>query len=550
MNRRRRTPAVLGLVAVLVAGCASLGREPAPLAPPGFIQELILPAEGVGTVQGLVNYNLYAPNALTSTWLYEPLMIRDQFSCDLVPWLATGYQWPDQQTLVLTIRDGVTWSDGQPFTAADVAFTFNAGKAYPAADKAGLWGELFGAPAVSVEAVDNTVVFHFSGPAASKLDGIASTRIVPEHVYGAVGDITQYIDTSPVGTGPFLVGAYNGRRLVLTRNENYWQADKVKVAQLSLEGQYDANSAALKLRNGDLDIYTGDIPNPAKSVAGSGKTGFYYSPAGTTVLAPNNQRFPFDDPAFRVAMASAIDKGQLTRKASFGVMDVGSQTMLKLPVQAADVPAAYAADGGIIPYDPAKAAAEFDAAGYRMGPDGRRTGPNGEPISIVFSVQAGFVDYLAMADVVVRNMAALGFDIKLIATDPNAVDAQKKSGDFDLVIDYVNGGCVRAKDFGGKLATNQISTEKDLLLNVARYSDPATDALIARYDATVDPAEQNAYDDQLIDIFMTKMPYIALQYAPQRFIYRNGAASGWPSPENPYPTDSLLYVITHLSPPQ
>ena len=68
-----------------------------------------------------------------------------------------------------------------------------------------------------------------------------------------------------MSTGPFKVGSYNGRRLELVRRPDYWQADKIKVEKLVLEGNYDANQAALKLRSGELDFYSGEIPNPQKT---------------------------------------------------------------------------------------------------------------------------------------------------------------------------------------------------------------------------------------------------------------------------------------------
>ena len=127
---------------------------------------------------------------------------------------------------------------------------------------------------------------------------------------------------------------------------------------MALEGQYeDPNAAALKLRNGDLDVFTGDIPNPERSVKRNPNTDFYYAPAGTTVVTPNLDRKPFDDVKFREALAYGIDKEQATLKATYGVMKPASQTMLKLPVQAGDLPAKYADTQGYIPYDPAKAAA-------------------------------------------------------------------------------------------------------------------------------------------------------------------------------------------------
>ncbi|MTD12644.1 hypothetical protein GIS00_01625 [Nakamurella sp. YIM 132087] len=546
---RRRLPALLAAGLITLTGCANIGREPAPPAEPGYISELVLPAENGNAVQSLENYNPYAVSPLTRQYIYEPLMVTNTDSCEIMPWLATGYEWVNTTTLRLDIREGVQWSDGTPFTPADVAFTLNAGKQYPGIDKAGLWSDSFGAPATSVKVDGQSVVITFSGDAASKLDGLVNaTLILPEHVYGSVGDITTYIDANPVGTGPFVKGAYNGRRLTLERNPNYWQADTIKIEQLSLEGTYDANSGALKLRSGALDLYTGDIPNPNNSVRGASSTDYYYAPAGTTVLAPNNSKFPTDNAQFRTAMAYAIDKEQLARKASFGVMQPASQTMLKLPLQQNQLPEKYQQDGGYIGYDPTKAAQILDEAGFTVGPDGLRTTPDGQPLQLIFSVQAGFIDYLAMADVIVRNFQAIGLNVKLIATDPNAVDSQIKTGDFDMVLDYVNGGCVRAKDLGGKLASNQISDDKTLKINVERYNDPETDKLVADFEATIDPEQQKTYTDQIIDIFVQQVPVIALQYAPQRLIYRTAGITGWPTTANPYPTNNMVYVLTHLRP--
>lgn len=557
MNRRTRAPhrsrgALVGalVLSLLAAGCADVGRTPAPEAPPGYIRELVLPSEVGGAVQGIENYNPYAVSPLTRTWLYEPLMVRDAYTCEYVPWLLTGFDVPDPTTLVLHVRDGVRWSDGTPMTAADVVFTMEAGKAYPGVDKGGLWSPTFGGVPTSITAQGSDVVVTFDAPFATKLqDVLTTTLVLPQHVYGSVGDITKYTDTKPVGTGPFVVSGFNGRRLTLVRNPDYWQADRVEVQQLSLEGTYDANSAALKLRSGALDLYQGDIPNPVRSVRDAGSTDFDYSPAGTTVLAPNNERGALKDPAFRKAMALAIDKDAVARKSTFGVMAPASQTMLKLPLQSDQLPPRYA-DGGYVPHDPAAAQAALDAAGYRKGPDGFRTTPDGQRISLAFTVQAGFIDYLAMAQQITADLRGVGIDVKQVVTDPAATDAAKKTGDFDLVLDYVGGGCTRAKDLGSHLDSSQISNGDDpvLLLNTERFSDPAVDRLVSEYAQASTPAEQADGLAKVIDVYEQQVPVIALTYAPQRLIWNRTSASGWPSDADRYPTDNLLRVITHLRP--
>ncbi|HEU5486465.1 MAG TPA: ABC transporter substrate-binding protein [Microlunatus sp.] len=548
---RAKLAAVLLASTLVVTGCASICRPAPPEAAPGMVPELVLPAEGTGSVAGLVNYNPLATQQLTKTWIYEPLMILDSFSCEMRPWLATGYEWTTPTQLRFTIRDGVRWSDGTDFTVDDVVWNIQYWKQYPGADAAGVWTDTLGGKATGVRAEGDQVIIDFDAPAPNKLEELVKRPMLPRHIWGQVGDITTYIDEQPVGTGPYVVGGYNGRRLALNRNPDYWQADQIKVERLVLEGQYeDPNAAALKLRNGDLDVFTGDIPNPDRSVKRNPNTDYYYAPAGVTVVTPNLERKPFDDVRFREALAYGIDKEQATLKATYGVMKPASQSMLKIPVQAADLPEKYRASQGYIPYDREKAAQLLDAAGYRLDADGRRTDQDGKPISLTFSLQAGFIDYIALADTVTRNWRDLGIDIKMVTTDPDAVTAQKKSGDFDVVLEYVGGGCTRSREWGTRLDSSQINTDKskDLLPNVSRYRSPAVDKIIADMEATTDPTKIRAASDQLVDVWMTEFPVIALNYAPSRLVYRNATTTGWPDADHPYPVDNMLYVMTQIRP--
>jgi peptide/nickel transport system substrate-binding protein len=548
---------------VAVAVCASLGLAACQSSTAGgsgaeggsgMIKQLTFPSDAPNTIGGLVDYNPYSPNALTKTWLYEPLMVRNGLSCEITPWLATDFEWTDgAKGLTFTIRDGVKWSDGKPFTAKDVAFTLNLGKKYPGIDRAGLWTDTFGAAATSVTAEGNKVVIAFGGNAAPKFDELVKLQMLPEHVYGAVGDPSKYIDKKPVGTGPFTVGSYNGRRLVLQRNADYWQADKVKVQQLVLEGQYDAAQASLKLRSGQLDAYWGEIPNPKRSFvdADPKNNHFYYAPNGTTVLSPNVEKKPFDDAKFREAIAPAINRQEISDKATYGIMKPASQTGLKLPLASKLLPEELAKQETVTAFDAAKANQMLDAAGYTKGADGKRTTPDGQPINLTFTVQAGWIDYQATADVIVRNLNEVGVTSKVVATAPESVDAQKKSGDYQMMLEYLHGGCEVAKNLGAKLASNQIPTKTEILPNVQRWKDPQTDATVKELSAAIDPEEQKRLVGDLVETMMTKYPVTSLVYAPARIIYRSDKAVGWPSEEDPYaqPSDDRLLILTRLRAP-
>ena len=184
-----------------------------------------------------------------------------------------------------------------------------------------------------------------------------------------MGDPTKYVDKTPVSTGPFKVGSYNGRQLVLERRPDYWQADKIKVQKLILEGQYDAAQAALKLRAGQLDAYFGEIPNPEKTfVSADPKNNhFYYAPNGMTVLTGNNEKAPFNDAKFREAISYAMNKEEISLKATYGVMKPASQTGLKLPSMEKLLPEKYAGKDTVLPYDLAKAGRAARRGGLQEG---------------------------------------------------------------------------------------------------------------------------------------------------------------------------------------
>ena len=105
---------------------------------------------GVLTIQGdagnptlVENFNPFSTTQLEGTRLiYEPLEIPSTVDGTLTPFLATGHQFTSPTTLVYSIRSGVKWSDGKPFTSADVAFTFNLLKKTPALDTTGVWSQL------------------------------------------------------------------------------------------------------------------------------------------------------------------------------------------------------------------------------------------------------------------------------------------------------------------------------------------------------------------------------------------------------------------------
>lgn len=519
-----------------------------PSAGDGDIPVLHLAAEIPNNV-GLKNFNPYSPNPVTKLGLlYEPLMYQPASNCELHPWLATEVKWIDNKTIELTLREGVKWSDGKPFTAKDVVFTLNLLKKYPALDIQGIWNDQWGGKATDVNSEGNKVTIMFSTPAVAKFPDIIGLKPLPEHIYSKITDPVKYIDTNPVVTGPYKLESYNGQRLVLDKREDYWQADKIRVKQIIEEGNYDATGASLALSNGKLDAYWGEIPNVANWGKQSKYNNYWYAPAGSTVLTPNTEKKPFNDPAFRNAYTHGIDKEQITKKATYGVMGIASQSGLKLPQARELLPEQYR-NTSVISFDINKANQMLDEAGYKVGSDGFRANTDGSPLQVTVAVQAGWIDYDAAAAVIVQNLRQMKINTTLNQAQPDAVDNMKKQGNFDIMLEYLDGGCTVARTLGSKLYSKNIPTQTTVYSNVQRWNDPATDQAIVALSQTTDEAQQKKQMENLVETMMTKSPVTPLFYAPARMIFRTDKMTGWPSADDPYSTNSELpLILTHLTP--
>ena len=129
------------LLLSIVAGMA-LGSACAP--PPRPKDKGVLVVSKEQAASWTRNFNplspLASPRWPTMAGIYEPLVVWNSVQGRYVPWLGTQWQFSDDNLSVrITLRDGVRWSDGQPYVADDVAFTFDLLKRFPALDKRGVW---------------------------------------------------------------------------------------------------------------------------------------------------------------------------------------------------------------------------------------------------------------------------------------------------------------------------------------------------------------------------------------------------------------------------
>jgi len=489
-----------------------------------------------------VNYNPYSPNALTSAYTFEPLLLFNNYACEPIPWLATEYEWQDPQTLVYTIREGVKWSDGQPFTPEDVVYTFMQAQKFPALDTQGVWQA-----AESVTADGNKVTFKFKTPAVPMFQRISGYPIVPKHVWEKEADPVTFTNEGAVGTGPFKPSSFNQRQLVLTRNENYWQADKIKVNSLVFHKAEGGNQVEqLKLARGEYDTNAMFVPNIEQAyISKDPKNNHYWFPAGGAIgLGMNMKKEPFSDVEFRRAMAYAVNKDEIVQKAQFGYVTKASQTGLVLPGQADWLPDDLEYENGVFPFDQAKAIEILDAAGYKKDANGKILGKDGKPIEFTFLVQNGWTDWIQAAQIIQQNLNALGLTVNVQTPEASQVESQRAAANYDMLFIVHGGSCSMYDNYYNHLHSKAPTTG-----NYIFWADPKTDELIEKLRSTIDPDEEKAVVKELAKLSVEQFPTVPLWYGGHWFEFSTKRATGWPDASNPYakPTDSLL-IISNLKP--
>jgi peptide/nickel transport system substrate-binding protein len=481
--------------------------------------------------------------------IHEPLIIYNRATGTYMPWLATRYDWTENNTkLRFPLRPGVLWSDGAPFTAADVAFTFDLLKRFPVLDRLRVWDFL-----QTVTAVDPaTVEFAFKRPYTPGLVSIGHQPIVPQHKWKAVAQPATFDNPNPVGTGPFTeVLRFEPMVYELGRNKNYWQKGKPAAASI-LVPMYHSNDAIMRaLEKGELDWVSAFIPNIEKTwVAKDAARNTYWYPdfGNTAVFYLNTQTKPFDDKNVRKAVSMAIDRPRIMAEAMSGYAPPADATGMAESQKRWKDPAAAAA--AWVRRDVAQANALLDAAGLARGADGVRVVPGGGPMRYEIHTVAGWTDWVAATGIIAQSLQEVG--IAATAT-PLAyqvwVDKLQK-GRFDMGIWSSTRGPTPYQFYRGQMDPTLVRPiGEEASENFHRYSGAEAGAILRKFEATSDAAELAALSSQVQKVYVENAPSLPLFASPIWGVSSGRFYTGFPSRARPYaaaapgPPDSLPALL-------
>jgi ABC-type dipeptide transport system, periplasmic component len=523
--------AVMAAAAVALAAISGAGAKPKSALALPRAQTLYTTGTQWGPYSDLNPFKNWDYVTGTVGLVYETPFRYDPLADKFIPWLATSGKWASKNVYVMTVRNGVKWSDGRTLSAADFRFTFGLLK-IPTHPQHTLWTSGL----KSVQASGNKVTFTFRGtPNYQEWDNyLFNVPIVPQHVWksystntvvnGNLGNTKKL-----VGTGPYTYYAgLNATQTFTWKKRAGWWATRVLGMDPKPTYIVDifngSNAASLaNLLAGNIDLSNNFVPGIDKKVGG--KIGTYFSrppymlAANTAWLFPNLTRKPLSDPQFRRALADSINVSRIVTADYGNIVTAANPTGL-LPVWSKYVNKSLVKQYGF-KYDVAKAKSILANAGYKdANNDGFVENKDGSKIDLSIVVPNGWSDWMTAVQIISDSTKAAGIKITPTYPDYNTLVDDRGHGRYDLVIgndrqlsntpwtfyDYI---------FRLPILANQST------VNYERYNNPTAWKLTQQLDKTPtsNRAAMTAVMSKLQKIFLQNLPVIPLWY--------NGAWAQW-----------------------
>jgi peptide/nickel transport system substrate-binding protein len=499
----------------------------------------------------------YIVNAIA---LYnEPLYIYNLMdpSQPPTPMLASGQPtWSNGgKTLTVPIRSGVKFNDGKPFTAADVAFTFNMIKANP---------KLYtsGAPVVTSATASSptSVTLNFAQPQYANLFAIAQVYIVPQHIWSKQSDPATFSDPKPVGTGPFMLDKFSPQGFTMKQNPYYWNKKQLKVPELSFPSYNSNTNLTQPIATGQIDWagnYLANIKNDFLAKSPENHTYLaeapYFADNNVVGLVFNTKKAPLNDPAVRRAVSMGINRQQISVQAETSYEPPATSSGgLLLPIDQKLVAPGLAND--LAPTgDKGKVTSILKADGWTM--TGGKWTKNGKHITFAIQDPTPYTDYATSAQLIAHQLNAQGFDVSFDGVgDPATWATNYANGNFDAAIHWSNQGATPFVYYTGWMdSTTTAPIGKPAAGDNGRYNSKAAQSALAAYAASSDPSKQQTALNNLQKILSTDVPVAPLMYGGAWAEVSTRNYTGWPSTTDPYnsPQPQQPYMeltLLHLKP--
>ncbi|HWV23774.1 MAG TPA: peptide ABC transporter substrate-binding protein [Thermomicrobiales bacterium] len=489
----------------------------------------------------------------------EPLMHYGE-DAGLVPNLVTevpsfenGLLAEDLSSVTFHLLPDVTWSDGEPFTSADVRFTW---EWVMNPENASVNTDVFGKIA-SIETPDEqtaVITFSDSNPLwYASFTGNSQGSVLPEHVLKDGGtDANTAFSMNPIGTGPFVVDSFSvNDQVMYSANPNYRESNKPYFQSVVLKGGGEASSAARAvLQTGEYDFawYLQVAPDLLRELQEGGKgklivyPGTYaeriqinFSDPNTEVDGQRSQKDTphpfFSDPAVREALRLGIERDKLANELFLGGDE---ETAAKDVISGIS---SLASPNTSWEYNPEKAAQVLDDAGWAM--DGKVRKKDGVELSLRYVTTTNQIRQQIQA-VVKQNLEDIGFKVSIENIDGSIYFDSSAGNDqntlhfyYDMNMHQTGAGAPTPISFmenwyAGPNGENIAQKENTWSgQNVQRYQNPAYDEVFESIRTETDPTVLTELFIQLNDILIEDGAVIPLIQVAEK-----SAAANWLNEKN------------------
>ena len=466
------------------------------------------------------------------------------------PWLATEWKWDANYTkLSLTVRDGVKFSDGQPMTADDVAYSFQIRKDNEALNSDAI-------PYGTIAASGNKVDLTFTRSQFTNQNKILTVFVIPKHQWSTIKDPSQDTLKSPIGTGPYTVKSFTPQTTTLTLRDSYWQ-DLPKVKELRYTSYNDNNAQTTALANGASEWSFVFVPN-VKAVYQDKdpKNHKLWFPANLGIhgLWINTTRKPFDNPALRRAMNLVINRDDIFQQGEAGYFYPKVESMTGIPTPAGESFIAPEYKDLKHKVDVEAAKKELTEAGFKLEGDALKD-PSGKPVTITLTDPAGWSDYITDLEIIKDNLSTIGIKATVDKANQDAWFKNIDEGNFDAAMHWTNGGAtpfdIYQNIMDGKIL--KPVGKGGVSGNYGRFNSPEATKALDQYANAADDATRTTALNTLQKIMVEQMPIIPTSASNVGGLYSTKNWVGWPDEQNQYgpaqPTQqNALQIILNLKP--
>lgn len=478
---------------------------------------------------------------------------------EIQPWLATEYSYNEDFTeLTISLRDDVTWSDGEAFTADDIVFTIEMLQANPALVRGATMQEFV----ASVAAPDaTTAVFTLTKPAPrfhynffAQVDAFTP---VAKHIWEGQDPLT-FKNAPPVTTSVWKLRQTlpDLRMFIWERDENYWGKDEQfpNAKYIVFRTAPPADADYQDLVNNVIDhahrlqwhqVEQAVASNPAVSY------GPFQDPCPRGIWI-NTAKYPLSEPDVRWALSYLVNREKIAnviwQPPTVPAVQPWSEWKLLEKYLDPAVLEEYK-----IEYDPAKATVLLDGLGFALGADGVRVDGEGNRMAynIITPAEVGVGEYQIAQDLA-EEAAKVGIELTVQAVTGPVFDESRLTGNFDITAHWLCGaGFMDALGVYQAYQTKNIAPmgERDTAGNWIRLADPAYDAAVERLEVLNPDSEeaQAAYSDALSN-WMRLMPAIPVVQTLYVMPWNETYWTNWPTEDNMYTVPftwwALWYPVT------